>query len=206
MTPRSIRRVFLSRYDPPTLKDPTTLKTTPSIAWRARRDRAARGKHPVLVVLFVAHERRGKHAQKMNVGMGAHAVPILGSHVVGHAGSELPSLASGDIGHLAGARNDVVRLPVVLVPEDGFGTRRKAYVREPEADTVGFGQHADRARLAVGRNHLLPGPTHLVYTFDEHSPIGLLDATAGLVGTVFVEAFISLERWAEDADVTLVLR
>ena len=76
----------------------------------------------------------------------------------------------------------------------------------PKPTRVGFGQHADRARLAVGRNHLLPGPAHLVRTFDEHSPIGLLDGTAGLVGTVIVEALIALERWAEDADVTLVLR
>ena len=63
-----------------------------AMKWFTSHPVNVRYKHPVLVVLFVDHERRGKHAQKMNVGMGAHAVPILGSHVVGHAGSELPSL------------------------------------------------------------------------------------------------------------------
>src|SRR5262245_20544308 len=111
-------------------------------------------------MLLVAHERRAEHAHKMNVRMGAHPVPVLGSHVVGHAGLELPGLAGGEVGRLAGTGSDVVRFPMVLVPEDSLGTRSNAYVRDSEADAVGLGQHADRARLAVGDDHLLPGPTH----------------------------------------------
>src|SRR5882724_4815053 len=178
----------------------------PSIAWRARRNRSARGQRPVLVVLLVARERRAKHAHDMNVGVGAHAVPVLGSHVVGHAGREFPRLAVAEVGHLAGAGNDVVRFPVMLVPEDGLGTRGKVYVRESEAEAVVPGQHAERARLAVGRHHRRPGPPHLVCAFHEHAPIGLLDGTAGLVATVLVEALVALQRWAENADIMRVLR
>src|SRR5262245_43461100 len=91
---------------------------SPSITRRAWRDGSARGKGSVLVMLLVAHERRAEHAHKMNVRMRAHAVPVLRPHVVGHAGLELPGLAGGEVGHLAGAGNDVVRFPVVFVPED----------------------------------------------------------------------------------------
>src|SRR5262249_11534713 len=84
-------------------------------------------------------------------------VPVLGSDVVAHAGLELPGLAAGNVGHRAGAGNDVVRFPVMLVPEGGLGARRKVHVRETEAETVRLGQHAERARLAVGGAHL-PAP------------------------------------------------
>src|SRR5262245_43152694 len=157
-------------------------------------------------MLLVAHERRAKHAHKMNIRIGAHAVSVLGSHVVGHAGLDLPGLACGEVGHLAGAGNDMVRFPVMLVPQDGLGTGSKVYVRESEAETVGLGQHAERARLAVGDSHLLSEPAHLVCAFDEHSPIGLLDGSAGRIATVLVEEFVAPERWAEDAYVMRVLR
>ena len=117
---------------------------------RALRDRSARRKRAVLVVLLVTHKRRGKHAQKKNVRMDAQAVPILRSNVVSHAGPELPSLARGDIGQLARARNDLVGLPVVLEPNDEVCAFFDPVLVVREAHAVRGGKEARRAKGLVG--------------------------------------------------------
>ena len=69
---------------------------------------------------------------------------------VERAGPERPALARGQVLDRAGARDDVVGLPVILVPERDLGARLEADVVEREPEAVGRGKQP-RAACVAGR-------------------------------------------------------
>ena len=72
-------------------------------------------------MLLGANEGRAEHTDVVQIGGGPYKMPIFRSDIIGDTGSELPLLPRRQIGHLAGARQDVVRLPVMLVPKLRLG-------------------------------------------------------------------------------------
>ena len=88
------------------------------------------------------HDRRIEDADDAHVGRRAHDVPIGGPDDVEGAGLQRPAPPGGDFLELATALEDVVGLPVVLVPEPGLGSRLLAELGEREADAVRGGQEA----------------------------------------------------------------
>src|SRR5262249_58366034 len=83
------------------------------------------------IVLLVAFERRAEHAENVDVRDRPQLVAVLGTDVIGHTRFELPGLLGREVRHLACAGEDMVRFPVVLVPEDRLGAGVEMHVREP---------------------------------------------------------------------------
>ena len=132
-------------------------------------------------------------------------VPIPGSDIICNARFERPGFARSEVGHLPGAGEDVVCFPMMLVPEGGFGSGDQMHVREAKSHIVRLGQHAERARLAVGGDQLVAQLAHLICTLDEKAAIGPGALPVGRVAALRVVALVAAERRAEDADMVLVL-
>src|SRR5947209_11982844 len=109
---------------------------TRSVTFGPWRDRTARRQRTVGVVQLVTRERRAEDADEVDVGVGAHPVPILRSDVVAHAGLKSPGLPGRQIGDFARAEDDVVSFPVVHIPEGGVGAGGEVHDRETEAVIV----------------------------------------------------------------------
>jgi hypothetical protein len=65
----------------------------------------------------------------------------------------------------------VVRSVTSPVPEGGFGSSEQMHVREAKSHIVRLGQHAERARLAIGGDQLVAQAGHLICTLDEKAAV-----------------------------------
>src|SRR5258706_421232 len=81
---------------------------------RARRNGAGGGVGAVGVVLLVAFERRAEDADVMLGAADVEAMPVVRADHIEDARPQRPCLTAREVGHLALAGDDVVRLPMVL--------------------------------------------------------------------------------------------
>ena len=97
---------------------------------------------------LVPGQRRIEDADNVQGVVRLHTMAIVRTDREEHARRESPRLTRGDLGHAAGAVDDIVRLPMVLVPEHLLHAAPGADIRQGKSHAVPGGQKAYAADLA----------------------------------------------------------
>ena len=116
----------------------------------------------VRVVGLVAPQCRAEHAHEAHVPLVDEAMPVRGADDVERSGTQAPGVAAVQILERRISRDDVVRLPVVLVPELAPVTGLTHVEVQREAHPVRHSHIAQRAHPA-GVDHYLPAPCPAVF-------------------------------------------